>query len=480
MKRPCPLTLLCNISYNISVNERPNHSDPASSQPAGIITTGNNLRAFSFAQTKAMLALVLLTGLLLTSSCGREAPYYEPGTIEVTSTPEGADIIFDGEDSGENTPFTFTELEANRYEISVVLDGFFPDPVSTTVDLHPAEHVVRNFELSSEAPTQLTVTSNPLGAAIFLGGEDTGEVTPATISDLEAGDVEVQLVKTGMYVAPASFTATLTAHENNELPADTFALRWKKTVMLEGFSNVECGGCPELADNLELFMHDEGYGLDQAIYCKFSMSWPWSGDPFYQYNTGENTDRQNYYQTELSAGIPVLTLDGTKATGTGENGTPIFSEIATMMETAILAEPGFLMDITADLSNSNIPTEVTLTAMQDVDLTGHTLYIALVQSYFLSDVAYQEVFDFHWLFRDRVDNLPSLGALTSGQTLVFNETVVRSDWDLDTLYVLAFVQNDGTKEILQASITATTAPAPASLFINDKTTNLPTLGGNRP
>ena len=322
----------------------------------------------------------------------------------------------------------------------------------------------------------MTVTSEPAGASIFIGGVDTGEVTPATLSDLVAGDVEVHLVKEGMYVAPASFTATVIANENTELPVDTFALRWKKTVMMEGFSNVMCGGCPELAENVEAFMHDSGFGLDQAIYCKFSMSWPLNADPFYQYNIGENTDRMNYYLSDLNS-IPMMALDGVKTTGTGLNDTPINTEIATMVEAAIMAEPGFLIDVTADFTNASVPAEVTLTAMQDVDLTGHTLYIALVQSFFHTDEEFQEVDDFHWLFRDRVDALPALSALTSGQTLVFNETILRSDWDLDTMHVLAFVQNDATKAILQAGITATTTHAAASLFINDTTTPQPTNGG---
>ena len=484
MKKACPLTFLHDLSYNIVINDRSadlfNHSDPVSSQPTGINTTGNKLRAFSFAQPKVILGLVLVLGLFLVASCGREAPYYEPGSIEVTSTPDGAAIWLDGEDSGEITPFTFAELEANRYEISVVLDGFFPDPVSTTVDLHPAEHVVRDFVLNSEAPTQLTVTSTPPGSAIFIGGTDTGEVTPATISDVTPGDVEVQLVRQDMYISPSSFTVTVVAHEDNIVPDDTFTLRYKKVAMLEGFSNVDCGGCPELADNVEALMHTQGYGLDRAIYCKFSMSWPNGNDPFYQYNTGENNNRMTYYQTELGAGIPVLTLDGIKAEGTSANGTPFAPEIATMVDAVLLEEPGFLIDVTADFSNNTVATEVTLTAMEDVDLTGHTLYIALVQSYVLSDEAFQDVVDFHWLFRDRVDSSPTLSALTSGQTVVFNETLVRSDWDLDTLHVIAFVQNDATKAIPQAGITTTTEHAPASLFNNDETTNSPILGGNRP
>ena len=489
LRKASPLTILRYISYNISVKNRSIHTDPVCFPPTVVTTIGKKLRVFSFAQPKALMGLVLVCGLLLAASCGRVAPHYEPGTIEVTSTDvdgasiEGASIWFDGEDTGEVTPFTFTELEADRYEISVVLDGFFPDPDGTVVELHNAEYLVQNFELSNTAPTLLTVTSTPAGASIFINGEDSGEITPATIPDLEAGDVEVQLVQQGMYVSPASFTATVVAHETTVLPDETFAFRWKKTVMLEGFSNVECDGCPELAENLEAFMHDSGYGLDRAIYCKFSMSWPLQSDPFYQYNIGENNDRMYFYQTELAGGIPALTLDGTLTEGTSNNTTPTATEIAAMMENAVLAEPGFLIDVTADFSNTSIPAEIKLTAMQDVDLSDHTLYIALVQSYFLSDEAFQDVVDFHWLFRDRVDNLPTLSNMTNGQELVFNETLLRSDWDLETLYVVAFVQNNLNKEILQAGISAATgapAPAPASLFINNKTNHRPTLGGNRP
>jgi len=485
MKKARPLTYLHTLLYNIVINDRSEdssiHSDPVLLQPTGVITTGNNLRNFSHALPKAFVGLILVLGLFLMASCGREAPYYEPGSIEVTSTPAGATIWLDGDNSGQITPYTFGELEANRYEISVVLDGFFPDPVSTTVDLHPAEHAVRDFVLNSDAPTQLTVTSTPAGAAIFIGGTDTGEVTPATISDVTPGDVEVQLALAGSYVSPASFTANVTANENNVLPADTFTLRWKKLAMMEGFSNVDCGGCPELADNLEAFMHTEGYGLDRAIYCKFSMSWPNGNDPFYQYNTAENNNRMTYYQSDLgSAGIPMLTIDGSVAEGTGANGSPTPTEIVPLIDAVLLEEPGFLIDVTADLTNTNIPVTVTLTAMEDVDLNGYTLYIALVQDYFLSEEAFQDVVDFHWLFRDRVNSSPALSALTSGETVVFNETLVRSDWDLETLHVLAFAQNNTTKEILQAGITTATDHAPASLFLNDKTNNSPTLGGNRP
>jgi len=201
-----------------------------------------------------------------------------------------------------------------------------------------------------------------------------------------------------------------------------------------------------------------------------------------QQNTVENRDRYDFYYDEIfSHFIPLLILDGVVAEGTSSNATPTASELGTLVSAALTGEPGFLIDISADFSSESFTPEVTLTAMQDgVDLSGHTLFVALVQSYFESEEAYQSVTDFHWLFRDRVDTPETLTALTVNQPQVFNPTLSRgADWDLDTLHVIAFVQNNATKEILQAGISGTAAHAPASLFINDDTQTRPTIGGNR-
>ncbi len=435
------------------------------------------MRVLSFVRLRAALALMLMCGLMiaiLVSSCGRVAPSYEPGTITVTSTPAGAAIFIDNTNTGEITPFSFEELVANRYEIAVELDGFFADPVSSTVDLTPAANVTRDFILNSQAPTLLTVTSDPAGAEIFINGSTTGEVTPATLSGLDAGDNLVSLELAGKYIAPANFTVNVVAHETTVLPVETFAFRSKKVVMMEGFSNVDCAGCPELANNVEALMHTPGYGLDQVLYCKFSMFWPGINDPHYQYNTAENTDRQEYYVT-FFGGIPVLSIQGAKVTGTGEGNTPTAGEMEVLLTEALDDVPGFLIDISADFTNSDVTLETTITAIEDVNLSGHTLYIALVQDFLEYDEApgSENETIFHWLFRDRVDTLPTLSNLTAGQVLTFNESLIRAEWDLETLHVIAFVQEDASKTIKQAGISSTNlpSPAPASKFLNNPKSN---------
>jgi PEGA domain len=412
-------------------------------------------------------------GLILTASCGREAPHYEPGTISVTSDPEGATIILDGQDTGEVTPFLFVDMPANRYVISVVLENSFPNPTSSTVDLHPLEEITRNFEFSSQA---LTITSSPSGAAIYLDGENSGEVTPATIFRREPGEVDVHLVKEGMYISPSNFTATIVENEVFEVPPETFTLRSKKTVMMEGFSNVNCQGCPEMAADVYTVMHQDGFGLDQVLYCKFSMFWPNFQDPHYLANPDENLLRYEYYQQPSF--IPMLTIDGVEAPGP-----PTALELEPLLRVSLLEEPGFLIDVAADFTNFDVPVTVTLTAMEDVTISDCTLFIALVQSFLEYDTApgSEGETEFHWLFRDQVDVLPSLDvSLTSGQTVVFNKNLVRGDWDLDTMHVLAFAQENTTRAVLQAGITSTTAHAAASHFIVDNTTTRSKPGDDRP
>ncbi|PID79183.1 hypothetical protein CSB20_11325 [bacterium DOLZORAL124_64_63] len=430
------------------------------------------MRTFFVARRAVLLTAALLTVIFVAASCGRVEPTYEPGQLEVTSTPAEALIYIDGVLQEQTTPHTFI-LDANRYEVSVAMDGYFADPPSSTVNLGPAERVVRHFTLSNDAPTILTVLSSPEGASVYLNAESEPRgVTPLDITLDDASPVDISLALDGYYVAPATLSVTPTAHETTVVPADSFHLRSSKTVMMEGLSNVNCGGCPDLATNVHAFMHDGGIGLDRALYMKYSMNYPTPNDPHYRYNEIENADRGVYYQNYQGTGIPVLVIDGEKATGTAANNTPNDQEIAVLVNDALAGDrPGFLIDCEADFTNTTVPVTVSVTAMEDVDLSNLTLYVALVQDYIHYDDApgSQGETDFHWIFRDRLDTLPTLANMTAGQVLTYEGDLTRGEWDLSTLHIIAFAQDDATKTIYQAGISAMTEKAPAALFVADPT-----------
>lgn len=414
---------------------------------------------------KVMPLVALLILALVLGSCGREAPVYQPGSIYVTSTPEGAAIFLDGQATGEVTPFTLTGLVPDNYLISVELDGYMVAPLAQTAIVTPlVTSQLTDFTLSQ---TSLTVTSTPEGASIFLDGNDTGEVTPATLVGVSEGSVEVSLALENYLVAPASFTANVIAGQVNEIPDDTFVVRARHTVLFEGFSNVSCQGCPQMASNMEAVQHMPEYGLDRVLYLKYSMQWPSASDPHYVHNTTENDARMNYYLNDVISGIPVMNMSGSKVTGTSANSTPNPDEIVAYLEGGALAmDPGFLIDVEADFANTTIPVTVTLTATSDVDLTGKTLFVALVQTF----VEYEEApgsegeTEFHNLFRDQADSVDALTNLTAGDTQVVATSLVRGDWDLDTMLAIAFVQDDSDHTIYQAGSTALSATAKAAQF----------------
>jgi len=431
-----------------------------------------------FHRATSIIALLVISALV--ASCGREAPVYQPGNIIVASNPAGAAIFLDDEDTGSVTPDTLTGLEPDVYRVSVQLAGFTASPQLQTAVVSPLQTTLLDTFLLST--TTLAVTSDPSGAAIFINGQDTGQTTPATLVGVPEGEVEVSLVLAGFLVSPASFTVDVIAGQANEVPADTFALRSRHTVLFEGFSNVNCQGCPQMATNMAELMHREGYGLDRVLYIKYSMNWPSASDPHYVYNQDENNARMNYYLNDLMQGIPVLNMEGTKLTGTSANSTPDADEIEPVLDPALLVDPGFLIDVTADFSPANIPVTVTLSALdQEVDLTGMTLFVALVQTLVEYDdpPGSEGETEFHYIFRDRADTVDPLGNLVPGTPQIISTTVLRDDWDLDTLLVIAFVQDDSDHTVYQAGSTALGTGTPARLFTGlDRHNLIITSGGD--
>ncbi|MCB1183839.1 PEGA domain-containing protein [bacterium] len=392
------------------------------------------------------LALVsLLCGCaLLLVACGREAPVYAPGSLTVTSDPAGAAILFDGRPTGEVTPHTFTGLAPDLYRVSVALAGYLSAPASDEIDLAAGQTRDVAFALSQ---TALHVTSDPAGAAVLLDGDDTGLVTPATLVGVAEGPHQIALRLDTYLVAPLATTVDVVAGRTDTLAADTFALRPQRTVILEGFGNVDCGPCPQLTEALLALADRPDLSPDRMLYIEYSTSFPGPGDPLYLANAAENADRFELY---FFFNLPILYVDGV-ATADYADVDGIAAEVAS----GLAIDPGFRIDVAADFTATTIPVDVTLDPAADVDLSGHVLFVALYEK----EIDFAErgltvgsngQSVFHHVFRDRVDVPPALGSLTAGTPQTFRVELVRGDWPLDNLTVVAFVQRNSDLAILQA------------------------------
>ncbi|MBI2083093.1 MAG: serine/threonine protein kinase [Deltaproteobacteria bacterium] len=139
------------------------------------------------------------------------------GVIDISSSPAGAKIFLDGQNTGKATPSKIENLHVPKdYQIKLALEGHADwfggvqvkdlEPVkliATLTNLPKIEQPSAPPPSTAEKPKaarygKLDIRSNPSQAKILLDGKDTGEVTPSTFDQLEAGrKLNVTLQKEG-------------------------------------------------------------------------------------------------------------------------------------------------------------------------------------------------------------------------------------------------------------------------------------------
>ncbi len=111
--------------------------------------------------------------------------------VEITTTPSGAAIVFDGNPSLTCTSPCAFALLPGRHTIQATVQGF---RVARRIFELPQQPSM-NLVLEKEAGL-LTVTSTPPGATIFINGQEHPQKTPAMIP-LAVGKYKIAIVKEG-------------------------------------------------------------------------------------------------------------------------------------------------------------------------------------------------------------------------------------------------------------------------------------------
>lgn len=108
------------------------------------------------------------------------------GTIKVSSTPPGAKILIDGEDTGKVTPTTLEDLPLSQtYNMKLELEKH--RPIEQKITLYSIDPIEFDKKLEEIKYGSVKVTTSPSGAKVYLNNNDTGKTTPTTIEDLEVG-----------------------------------------------------------------------------------------------------------------------------------------------------------------------------------------------------------------------------------------------------------------------------------------------------
>jgi len=322
------------------------------------------------------------------------------------------------------------------------------------------------FFAPDDTPGFLVISSSLSGAAIWLDGNDTGKVTPDTLSALPPGEHIVRLLLWGYTTTPDSFLVSVDAGSQNNLAFDLAptVAGPPKIVLLEAFSNVSCQGCPEMASTVHQLQSFPGYGLDKLLLVKYSTDFPQLTDPLYQTNVEDNDSRWEYYiPSGIIAAIPILHADGELV---GEYGTPpIYNRLVDIVDGLALADPGFSVNVEATIGIDDIPVTITVAATRYVDLTDCRLNVAVVENpiEFRDPPGNQGETEFHWVMRDFKTVATTLDQPGEGSPVMVTDTLNVLDLTPmpipSHMEVIAFVQHEPTQNILQAGSTAAIPPS---------------------
>lgn len=116
-------------------------------------------------------------------------PSPPPGSVAVTSDPEGATIEMDGEEI-DTTPATLTDLEPGTYTLRLTHSGY--EPVTTEVDIEPGAEATLEETLTPRMGT-LRVLVRPWGS-IYIDGELRERETDVWYeTELPVGNYEVEV-----------------------------------------------------------------------------------------------------------------------------------------------------------------------------------------------------------------------------------------------------------------------------------------------
>jgi hypothetical protein len=405
------------------------------------------------------VCLVCALGLVV--SCGSEAPH--PGSLTITSEPDGATITLNGQLTEELTPATFKDIEGGHYVVQVAKEGLTFRPGTKETDVPYGGETSLFFETGTGA---ITVTSNYDGASIFLDGVDTGETTPATLTELDPGDYAVSVALDHHRSDPTAASVTVV---KNETANAEFSLAVSTVVLFEGFSNVECSGCVDMAASVEYLTGDGGYGPDRFLYIKYSGTNPYPGDPFYNSNSFMNLQRLIHYFNTPGVGLPKIVIQGALAGGSGE--LPTTDALADAIDAGNLAPVDFYLTVDApdqsDLAQRDVDCSIEVVAPHAAaDLADYQLRAVLLYTFVTTEEDYGYGGDeYHWVARTDAQVTASIGAIEAGGSTTFDITLTDPDpaaYDLtpENRVVVVFVQNNTDKSIIQAGSSSIDSHAP--------------------
>lgn len=215
-----------------------------------------------------------------------------------------------------------------------------------------------------------------------------------------------------------------------------------KFVLMEHFTQASCGPCAAQNPGFQTTILTPNPNTVRHI--AYHTSWP-GVDPMYNANPTEPTDRVNYYTV---TGVPSISMNGNQKTG--QPGAFTQNDVDNQFS---MGSPIKISVSEVDNGNNRDVT-VTVLTVGTVPSGNYKLRVAVVENpvQYSTPPGSNGETDFPNVFRKMLPNTTgdAYTAASIGNSVTFNYNYVEdASWVNANLKVIAFVQNDITKEVIQ-------------------------------
>ena len=236
--------------------------------------------------------------------------------------------------------------------------------------------------------------------------------------------------------------------------ADTANFDGKVVVLLEDYTGVKCNNCPEAgALALQLQEQNEGHLIILGVHPKSALQNPYGGFPDFRTEVGN--DWNNYFNIGAYPNGLVNRTGG--VLGSAQWSAAVGEIIGNEAPVRLIVKTGF-DDATRELKLSIYAKFLQALEGSDIRLTTCLMEDSIVGKQVTSDGIDENYMHRH-VFRGVADGQtwgrmldPQAGNIEAGSNYVTNMKLTLSeDYNADQFYIVAFISNNDTKEVLMAA-----------------------------
>ncbi|MGB1204805.1 MAG: Omp28-related outer membrane protein [Chitinophagales bacterium] len=215
----------------------------------------------------------------------------------------------------------------------------------------------------------------------------------------------------------------------------------KRFATFEHFTQASCGPC---ADQNPAFQSFFSQNTSNAHHIAYHTSWPGT-DPMYNENPADVDSRVDYYGV---SGVPTIIVSGLEQTN------PNSVDGATLEGVAIAGSPIQVL-VENSIDGMSGSASITINAINDLPEGNYSLQTVVVEQMieYSSPPGSNGERDFPNVMRQMLPNVSgtTVNSMEAGASASYDFDYMMEDvWNADEIYVLAFLQNEDTKEIVNS------------------------------